>query len=418
MFGFFLALISSKTFKLTSIPNDGKHLASFGFASHGTMTVDASGQLSANTTDLISVQLLTSSQYNDFLSAQSEEKAGCSEKYVFSDLELRLDPEQDIGNLTIAASRVYYVIAFACNDTFTSQTGVKFVFRNPTGYLDFRSYKSITVCLVLSVMAISIACVWFLLVFWKRKTASKMSVIIIAMMFGPFLDYICLNAHLNQLNAVDEQGIYYVLWLTFRIFNYTITATALMYASLGLSVFCESLSLKQSLRGFLASFVMVIAGVWASNWNSGDKVFPILLAFVSFSFYLRDILLGVSKASAVVTAALVGTEGGASEAALMYTEVRYLLIAAFALVVFNTVLVLIDGILYEWRRRILEGLSQFGLSIGFCFVYKLQTRTQSRYPTTENARDGTSLLGDSESHDIEIHELGSPASPLLDDPTV
>ena len=392
--------------RVTEVSSEGGYLGSFGFDGRGVMEVDASGLLSENETEWMSIQLLTSSQYNDFLEMMAEGRVGCGKIHSFGGLELELDAGRESGNITMSLGSVLYVVAFACNRSLVSSDGVMFTFRNSFGYLDTRVYNGIMVSFVLSVVAIFIAGVWFVFVSWKRRSVSKMHLMIAVMTFGPFLDYISLSTYLDEMNSRDESTILSVVWVIMRIANYTATATVIMFASLGLSVLCEDLSPKQCARGFGASLVMVVAGVWTANWNVGDSVFPILLAFVSVAFYFREIFVNVSRASVVILAALVGTEGGASESLRMYKQVRYLLLSAFVLLILNILLTAMNSIIYEWRRRIVEGISQLGFIIAFCVIFRLKTDNPDR------RKDGECLLSDLDNHSGDIDDAS--ARPLLD----
>ena len=414
MLAFFVWFAVGKRVRATEVSSEGVYLGSFGFDEHGAMEVDANGLLSENETEWMSIQLLTSSQYNEFLEMTADGRVGCGKIHSFGGVELELDAGRQSGNITVRSGSVLYVVAFACNRSLVSRDGVMLTFRNSFGYLDTRVYNGIMVSLVLSVVAIVVAGVWFVLVSWRRRSVSKMHVMVAVMTFGPFLDYISLSTYLDEMNSRDESTILSVVWVIMRIANYTVTATVIMFASLGLSVFCEDLSRKQYARGFGASLVMVVAGVWTANWNVGDSVFPILLAFVAVAFYFREIFANVSRASVVILAALVGTEGGASESSRMYKQVRYLLLSAFILLILNILLTAMNSIIYEWRRRIVEGISQLGLIIAFCVIFRFRTPKTDPYHNPDTRKDGECLLSDLDSHSGDIDD--ALARPLLDDP--
>ena len=426
MIGLWAVLCAAQKAVVIEIPNTGKFLGSFGFDSNSYIEADASGLFAPNSTDFVSLQLLTAGEYSTYLSKKNHRETSCYGQYLFSDLELRLSSDLDKGRLNVNVSRVYYVVAFGCNDTFYASNGIQLILKNSSGYLDTREYWGIRSMLIVAGLALVVAVGWAILVVWQRSKVKKMHLIICVMAFGPVLDQFLMHFYLDESNRLNQSNVLGALWFMLRLANYTVIAMAMLFATLGLSVFCDELSTEVKVREFAISLLLVLSVEWLVYWNYGEGQFlALIVSFLGIGFYTREIVVNITNGSAVVIAALVGTEGCASETSFLYKEVQYLLIGIGLMVIFNLGVSALGNFIDQWVRWTIEGLSQISVILGFCIIYRInlpfargssyQSINESGTGRRGRVEDSEMLLADLDSHDVEDtpNEPGMRSQPLL-----
>lgn len=423
MFCFLVVLSVGESAILTEIPSNGIYFGSFGFDSDSYLEADGRGLFIENSTNFVSIQLLTTTEYISYVNKKENDEVSCHDQFLFGDFELRVSAAHEKVRLPVNVSRVYRLVAFGCNSTFYSSFGIKIILKNSFGYLDTRAYPAMTSVLVVAGIALVVAIFWACLVFWQRSQIKRMHLIIAFMAFAPALDHFLMHFYLSELNQKNRTDTLGVLWFMARIANYTVMGTALLFATLGLSIFCDDLSQPQKIQSFLCSFLLVITLEWFFYWSGGQgNIFTLLLAFLGIGLYTRELVRNISNGSAVVLAALVGTEGNATNSSFVYKQVQYLLIGIGMIIIFNLGLSALGDFLSQWMKWTLEGVSQIAVVLGFCVVYRIILPGRGSYQdiddnsvSRDRRDDSEVLLADLDSHDIEdINEVGNMRTqPLL-----